>query len=126
MVKYRRLFEEKEKEYKDLGRRYSDLTKEYYMIVNAYGLEEHNGRNKPLGSVKSDRNIKIPPKKAKPMPKTNALDNLLHEMVCSESEMEETTLNKRGFSSKVANIESGRNTFQPKLLESSPKEHSVD
>ena len=40
LQKYKKLFEEKDKEYRDLSRRYSELTNEYYKVINSYGLED--------------------------------------------------------------------------------------
>ena len=54
-------------------------------------------------TVRSEKNISFP-KKNPSKTKTSALDNLLQEMVGSESETEEVLTNKRGFSSKVAKI----------------------
>jgi hypothetical protein len=107
LQKNRRLFEEKDKEYRDLSRRYSELTNEYYKIVNSYGLDDQR-TTKPhsLILIKSEKDIVSVSKRAQHKSKPNALENLLQEMVCSESETEEVLANKRGFASKAANIES--------------------
>lgn len=49
MQKYRKLYEQKEKEYKNLARRYSELTNEYYKVINSYGIEEPK-KNSDKGS----------------------------------------------------------------------------
>lgn len=55
LQKYKKLFEEKEKEYKDLARRYSELTNEYYKIINAYGIEEQIVRPKTATTIPSPK-----------------------------------------------------------------------
>lgn len=55
LQKYKKLFEEKEKEYKDLARRYSELTNEYYKIINAYGIEEQIVRPKTVTTIPSPK-----------------------------------------------------------------------
>jgi len=64
------------------------LTNEYYKIVNSYGVEDTRAKPKSLTSIKNEKSINNTPftkTMLKSKPKTNALENLLEEMVGSES-----------------------------------------
>lgn len=77
--KFKKMFQEKEKEYKDLSRRYGDLTNEYYRIINAYGLEDTKPQS-TLTKGKSSQDLARTKKGVQP----KVLQNLLQQMVDSE------------------------------------------
>jgi hypothetical protein len=92
-AKQKRLFQEKDKKYRDLSRRYSELTNEYYKIVNAYGIEQDShdqteSHNRTLPKAKSVEAMALSRQGLKGKLKTNALHNLLQEMADSDTEHE--------------------------------------
>lgn len=58
MIKYKRLYEEKTKEFKDITKKYADLTRDYYKIINEYGCQDKIGSEEAGTKEKSDKNIK--------------------------------------------------------------------